>query len=84
MMKPVQLDHVVYFAALVFSDDVDFIAVISRMFIVTQKSEITFDIEDSSEEYLRKFAEEECLIPSHIHTKAWRNFQVKMLICYHR
>lgn len=75
MMKPVQFDHVVCFGALVYLDDVDFIAVISRMFVVAQKS-ITFDIEDSSEEYMKKCVEDESLIPSYNHTKAWRNFKV--------
>jgi predicted RNA methylase len=75
IMQPAQFDHLACFGALTYLNDVEFIAVLLRMFMVAQKS-INFDLEDVSEEYMQKMTKDSSILPCYNHAKAWENFKI--------
>lgn len=75
IMQPAEYDHVACFGALDYLAEDDFVATLSRMFLVAQRS-ISFDIEEPSPEYLTKMAEDSSVIPTHNYTKIWKKFEI--------
>ncbi|KAH9990460.1 hypothetical protein F4779DRAFT_610035 [Xylariaceae sp. FL0662B] len=74
--KGLRFDHVACFSTMVYLDGEDFAHVLSRMLEVAQKS-ITFDVEDTPQEYTERMASEYSnAAVAYNHTAAWNTFKL--------
>ncbi|KAJ4172960.1 hypothetical protein NW754_003166 [Fusarium falciforme] len=76
--SPSIINHVACFGTLTYLNHNEFLTFLERALDVAQRS-ITFDMEDVSEEYRKKMAEDNTILPCYNHTKAWKAWKESKL-----
>ncbi|EEU41817.1 uncharacterized protein NECHADRAFT_87912 [Fusarium vanettenii 77-13-4] len=76
--QPLKVNHVACFGTLTYLNDHEFLTFLERALEVAQRS-ITFDMEDVSQEYREKMAEDKTILPCYNHTKAWKAWKESKL-----